>query len=156
SVRILVLPLLAKLIYSGPASWACILLVAVALTDLLDGWIARKYRQETDLGRFMDPLADKIFLCVCVIFLMARADGAQLNPVLAALLLCREYLVTGLRGVAAKSGIVMSASRLAKWKTSFQFIGLGFFTWDVSIYELYLPSAGTFILWISVILSYWS
>ena len=87
------------------------------ITDLVDGYLARKWNQVTDFGALMDPLADKVFVTVSMFFLVA----IQLIPAwVAAIVICREFMVTGLRTLAAKSGKVISADKLGKLKTFLQ------------------------------------
>ncbi len=151
--RILVLPLLAILIEREQNAWACLVLILAGFSDLLDGYIARRQKIETDFGKLMDPLADKILLGVGVIFLVARAQD-PLSPWLAALLLSREFLVTGLRAMAASRGLIVPAGKMGKWKAFFQFIGLGAYVLGGEYFGLSLSTLGTFLLWASVVLSY--
>ncbi len=93
------------------------LFVVAALSDFLDGWLARKMGLVTPLGKLMDPLADKILVSAAFVFLTAR----ELCPVwVTALIIGREFLVTGLRQIAIEAGQVLAADRLGKWKTTFQ------------------------------------
>ncbi len=88
-----------------------------AATDFLDGWLARRMGLVTPLGKLMDPLVDKILVCSAFVFFSA----AGLCPVwITALILGREFLVTGLRQVAVEAGEVLAADTLGKWKTTFQ------------------------------------
>ena len=88
-----------------------------SLTDLYDGYLARKYGWVTNLGKFLDPLADKLLVSVALIGLVQIG----LAPVWSAyLIIGRELLVTGLRAIAAYAGILIMPSRLGKWKTTMQ------------------------------------
>lgn len=92
-----------------------------AASDFLDGWLARKMGLVTPLGKLMDPLVDKILVCTAFVFFTAKG----LCPVwITALILGREFLVTGLRQVAVEAGEVLAADNLGKWKTTFQLIYL--------------------------------
>jgi len=96
---------------------ALILFIIAAASDFLDGWLARKLNLVTPLGKLLDPLADKILVCSAFVFLTAKG----LCPVwITALILGREFLVTGLRQIAIEAGQVLAADRLGKWKTGFQ------------------------------------
>jgi CDP-diacylglycerol--glycerol-3-phosphate 3-phosphatidyltransferase len=166
------MPLLAMLIQSGQGWFAFWILVLAGITDLLDGYLARYLKQESDVGKLMDPVADKVFLCVAVIFLVARTDypsilnpDPSLSPWIAVLLLSREFLVTGLRSMASSVGVVIAASQIGKIKTTFQFIGLGAIIaggrlWPnvIPTLELGIPlyALGEIFLWLSIIMSYWS
>jgi cardiolipin synthase len=100
--------------------------VAAAITDLLDGYLARLWSQQSSLGRMLDPIADKLLVSACL--LMLAADGTILGwSLLAAIvILCREILVSGLREYLAELRVSVPVSRLAKWKTSLQLTAIGF------------------------------
>lgn len=88
-----------------------------AISDWLDGYLARKMQLVTSLGKLLDPLADKILVCSGFVYLSAKG----LCPVwVTALIICREFLVTGIRQIAVEKGVVIAADRLGKWKTGFQ------------------------------------
>ncbi|MBK1831777.1 CDP-diacylglycerol--glycerol-3-phosphate 3-phosphatidyltransferase [Verrucomicrobiaceae bacterium R5-34] len=88
-----------------------------AISDWLDGYLARKLNLVTSLGKLLDPLADKILVCSGFVYLSAKG----LCPVwVTALIICREFLVTGIRQIAVEKGTVIAADGLGKWKTTFQ------------------------------------
>ena len=94
-----------------------------AATDWLDGYLARKMGLVTPLGKLLDPLADKILVCAAFVFFSAQPVGGYHCPVwVTALIIAREFLVTGLRQIAVEAGHVLAADRLGKWKTTFQLI----------------------------------
>lgn len=116
-IRIGAVPILVVLLYfPGPLIClvaAFVFLVAV-LTDLFDGFLARKFNQVTTAGKFLDPLADKLLSCSALVMLV----NLNWAPAWAAvILICRELAVTGLRAVAAESGLVIAADRFGKLKT---------------------------------------
>lgn len=97
------------------------LAVLAGITDLADGYLARKWNQVTDFGALMDPLADKVFVTVSMFFMVAF----QLLPAwVAAMVICREFMVTGLRMLATKHGKVISADKFGKLKTLLQMLML--------------------------------
>jgi len=109
------------------------LFCVAAASDFVDGWLARKMGLVTPLGKLMDPLADKILVSAAFVFLTEKA----LCPVwVTALIIGREFLVTGLRQIAVEAGHVLAADRLGKWKTAFQLTfcitGLVWLTWQHS------------------------
>ena len=97
-------------------------IILAALTDILDGYIARKYNMVTDFGRLMDPLADKIFMATAFVMMV---DKQILPGWVAVVILSREFMVTGLRLLAAHKGEVISADTTGKIKTFVQMIFLG-------------------------------
>lgn len=99
--------------------WASSIFAVAAFTDFLDGWLARRLHLVTDFGKLIDPLADKVlmtagFVCLIPIGLVPAW--------VAVVILTREFLVTGLRTLAAGKGIVLAAERLGKWKTVMQIV----------------------------------
>ena len=94
-----------------------VLFIVAAVSDFVDGWLARKMGLVTPLGKLMDPLADKILVSAAFVFFTERG----LCPVwVTALIIGREFLVTGLRQIAIEAGQVLAADNLGKWKTTFQ------------------------------------
>lgn len=90
-----------------------------AFSDWLDGFLARRMGLVTSLGKLLDPLADKILVCSGFVYLSAKG----LCPVwVTALILAREFLVTGIRQIAIEEGKVLAADKLGKWKTTFQLL----------------------------------
>ena len=120
------------------------LAVLAGITDLADGYLARKWNQVTDFGALMDPLADKVFVTVSMFFMVAF----QLLPAwVAAMVICREFMVTGLRMLATKQGKVISADKFGKLKTLLQMLMLllaGLF-W-MHILRMDMPLFGKFTL----------
>lgn len=105
--------------FPGTVGYAIALITfsVAAATDWLDGYLARKLGLVTPLGKLLDPLADKILVCAAFVFFSAK----EFCPVWAtALIIAREFLVTGLRQIAVEAGQVLAADRLGKWKTTFQ------------------------------------
>ncbi|MGD0677616.1 MAG: CDP-diacylglycerol--glycerol-3-phosphate 3-phosphatidyltransferase [Polyangiaceae bacterium] len=101
--------------------WACIVFTAAALTDVLDGYLARKLGVVSVLGKFLDPLADKLIVMAALVWMVPMGRIAAWVVVL---LLAREISVTGLRSVAASEGVIISAGQEGKTKTALQMIGI--------------------------------
>ena len=100
---------------------ATIIFVGEAITDYFDGKIARKYNMITNLGKLIDPLADKL-LVISAMVVFTKYDRLSLWIVL--VIIFRELLITGLRSIVAAEGVVIAAETLGKWKTTTQMIAL--------------------------------
>jgi CDP-diacylglycerol---glycerol-3-phosphate 3-phosphatidyltransferase len=101
--------------------WACIVFTAAAITDLLDGYLARKLDVVSVLGKYLDPLADKLIVMAALVWLVSLR---RVPAWVVVVLLAREISVTGLRSVAASEGVVISAGHEGKTKTALQMIGI--------------------------------
>ncbi|MGE5189948.1 MAG: CDP-diacylglycerol--glycerol-3-phosphate 3-phosphatidyltransferase [Gemmatimonadota bacterium] len=126
--RIVAVPVVVLLLYTPggeipfPRSLAAFILYVVAtLTDLLDGYLARRYRMITPLGKLLDPLADKLLVCAALIMLVPPGRVAAWMVVI---VVAREIGVTALRGVASTEGMIIAASALGKGKTLLLNIGV--------------------------------
>lgn len=143
--------------------WAATVFGLAAITDGFDGWLARKWGIVTILGKFLDPLADKLIVMAALIMLIPL-DRVPAWAVFA--ILAREMVVTGLRSIASSDGIVIDASDLGKYKTIFQMTAIPglmlhydfywFFGLKWSIFHVNMHNAGIFFFWISFILAIWS
>lgn len=121
--RILAIPVVLYFIdnYSPTRSFVAMLIyLGAALTDFLDGYLARRRKQISVLGKFLDPLADKLIVMAVLVYLTAMA---RCPPWLVVALLGRELAVTGLRAIATTEGLVISASDSGKQKTALQLVG---------------------------------
>jgi len=101
--------------------WASIVFTAAAFTDMLDGYLARKLGVVSLLGKFLDPLADKLIVMAALVWMVPMG---RIDAWVVVLVLAREISVTGLRGVAASEGVVISAGQEGKTKTALQMIGI--------------------------------
>lgn len=159
--RFAVVPILIFCLYPGVGRWisllAFFLFLSAALTDLADGYFARKQQSETVLGKLMDPLADKVLVASALIMLIPMG---RVPAWVCFVILARELCITGLRGVAASSGIVVAASRLGKYKSVFQYISLCILIFPLGLLPIpffeYLHHLGLAILYISMFLTVWS
>ena len=128
--RIFAIPILVCLLLfvSDPTgSWLAFSVYTYAcITDFFDGYLARAWHQQSALGRFLDPIADKLLIASVLLVLVGidRFHGVTVLP--AAIILCREILVSGLREFLAEVRVSMPVSSLAKWKTGIQMLALGF------------------------------
>lgn len=92
-----------------------------AMSDVYDGWYARKYNMVTDFGKFMDPIADKLVVTAALLVLM---EWGKVGSAVTMVILTREFIVSALRMVAASKGIVLMSDNLGKLKTAFQDIAI--------------------------------
>jgi len=129
--------------FPGGFSLALLVFLAATVTDYLDGVIARKRGLITDFGRLMDPLADKILTASAFISLCAIGKFPAWAVIV---IISREFLITGLRSLAASKGIVVPADRLGKHKTAWQMITIIYFLLLLSIGE-WSHAAWTSLAW---------
>ena len=122
-VRVALIPLFLFLAYRGLRWPALIVFIIASLSDLLDGYIARHYHQVTNFGKFMDPLADKMLVIAAMCVFVQRG---QMPGWVMALVLFREFAVSGLRLVAAEQNRVIAAAWSGKVKTTCTMVGLCF------------------------------
>ena len=128
-VRLALLPFIIILMFLPPvwawAVWTTLVLYVIgALTDFADGWVARKYNQTSEFGRFMDPISDKIFVVTILLMLVAVDNVSGIFVLAVIVILMREFLVAGLREFLGPKGISLPVIKLAKWKTTFQMIAI--------------------------------
>jgi CDP-diacylglycerol--glycerol-3-phosphate 3-phosphatidyltransferase len=123
-LRIGIIPVLFFLLQSpGPTGSlviACIFVIA-ALTDLLDGYIARKYQIVTTMGKFLDPIADKLVVNTAMILMIPLG---RIPAWIVAIIIIRDFTVDGIRTIASSEGVIIGSSRLAKQKTLCQIVAV--------------------------------
>lgn len=155
-IRIAAAPLLIYMLLSPgrvlSAVSAAVFLV-VCLTDWLDGYIARKMNIITNLGKFLDPLADKLLITTAFIMLISLD---RVPAWMVAAIVGREMAVTGLRAVASDSGIVIAAGPLGKLKTVFQIAALVPLIVYYPFFGIDFMAIGQVLLWTALILTVWS
>jgi len=121
--RIALIPVFLVLCYTGHRIAATVVFILASLSDLLDGYIARHYNQISNFGKFMDPLADKMLVLSAMCFLVEKG---QMPGWVVAVVLFREFAVSGLRLVAAERQHVIAAAWSGKAKTTCTMVGLCF------------------------------
>lgn len=158
-LRIGLTPLLLLLPwFEGPA-WSAIMgfgFLAISLTDLLDGYLARRHGTESRIGKLLDPLADKFLVMTAFVMLVAvgRIPSWALPLVIA--ILGREFGVTALRAMMSAEGVVIGASPLGKWKTGFQIAALTALLVHFPLLGLPVQELGLVLLLIATGLTVWS
>jgi CDP-diacylglycerol--glycerol-3-phosphate 3-phosphatidyltransferase len=155
-LRVICIPLvLICLKYPGElGSFLATFFFALAsITDLLDGYFARKYGAVTVLGKFLDPMADKILVSATMIMLIPLG---RIPTWMVILIIAREIAVTGFRTVAVNEGIVIQASSLGKYKTIFQSVALIGLCLHYEYFTVDFHAVGMMFLWIALVLTFWS
>lgn len=136
--------------------FATVTFFIASLTDVLDGYVARRQGSTTTLGKFLDPLADKLLVAAALIMLAAIDRTPRVPATLVVLLIAREFAVTGLRAIASSEGIILAAEELGKYKMVFQTFALHglLIHYQYGFVDFYV--GGMYFLWIALVLSLWS
>jgi CDP-diacylglycerol--glycerol-3-phosphate 3-phosphatidyltransferase len=155
-VRILLIPVFVILFLTPTPDRslsAAVIFVLAAVTDLLDGYIARRTAQVTKLGKLLDPIADKL-LVLSALILLVNID--RISALVALLIIARELAVTGIRAIAASEGLIIAAETTGKYKMALQVIGITMLILEgTGLAELgNLHLAGIVTLYLSLILGY--
>ena len=156
--RILAVPALVACFYleGDGARWLALgIFIVAGITDFLDGYLARLWKQQSSLGRMLDPIADKLLVAATLLVLAWDGTIWGVHLVAAVVILCREILVSGLREFLAELQVPVPVSQLAKWKTAIQLTAIGFLIageagdkiWD------YTSTVGFAGLWAAAILT---
>jgi cardiolipin synthase len=143
---------------------AAALFALASVTDYLDGYISRRTKTTSEIGRFLDPIADKLLVAAVLMALVQTKFVGVFETVLAAVIISREIFVSGLREYLGNFHLKMPVSRLAKWKTASQFFALAFLiagrnytnrfynsAFDLFIFDVY--AAGVALLLVSSVLT---
>jgi CDP-diacylglycerol---glycerol-3-phosphate 3-phosphatidyltransferase len=161
--RIAAVPVVVGLLYwqsiVGGGLWlrwvALAVFIAAGVTDVLDGYFARIWGQQSSLGRMLDPIADKLLVASCLLMLAAEETIRSWSLLAAVIILCREILVSGLREYLAELHVGVPVTRLAKWKTSAQMVAIGFLIAGEAGDRIVpgVTQAGIVLLWASALLT---
>ena len=161
--RIAAVPVVVALLYwqsiLGGGLWlrwvALAAFIAAGLTDILDGYLARMWGQQSSLGRMLDPIADKLLVASCLLMLAAGTTIHGWALLAAVIILCREILVSGLREFLADLRVSLPVSQLAKWKTFGQLLAIGFLIAGEAGQQVLSVTIeiGVTLLWLSAIIT---
>jgi len=134
---------------------ATALFVGAAITDWLDGWLARRWGQTSAFGAFLDPVADKLIVCVALVMLV---DLNRVDAIVAAIIVGRELTISALREWMAQMGARASVAvhSIGKLKTVSQLVAIPLLLYDGRVLGLHSRSLGTWLVWIAAILTVWS
>ena len=139
-----------------------ILFSLAGITDYFDGWLARKKGQISDLGRMLDPIADKILVISTFIILMSNNVIEGFNAIAAFIIIYREIFISGLREFLGNKSLVVKVTKLAKWKTAIQFITILVFLGSqvinnfymyTDIINIFIEFTSTLLIWITSLIS---
>ncbi len=150
--------LIVLLLYTGPVAsiLAALVFFLAIVSDYLDGYIARSYGSGSTLGKFLDPLADKVVVTAALIMLAGMAREPRVPAWIVVILIGREIIVTGLRAIAAAEGMIVAAEELGKYKMALQSIAIQGLLVHYTYFHVNFFAAGMLVLWVSMILSVWS
>ena len=151
--RIVAAPLLILFLISSSRVHALIaaaIFMAASFTDWLDGVVARRRNQVTTLGTLLDPIADKLLVAAALVSLLTIA---KIDAWIVVVIIGRELAVTGLRTVAAGVGVIVPASRLAKWKTASQYMAITMLILEKGLISPTFHMAATAVLWAALALT---
>ena len=153
--RIVVIPVIFLSIYINSITWSvltAVLFIIAAITDYLDGYLARSRNETSAFGRLLDPIADKLLVVAALLIIVANGMVHKISYIPVVIILCREVLVSGLREFLAEVNVGMPVTRLAKWKTAFQMTALSLIllgrTSDV------FAVGGEVLLWVAGVLTF--
>ena len=149
-LRILAIPLILALLFymgRGYQLLTALLFLGAAVTDTLDGYLARRRGLVTTLGKFLDPLADKLLI---VTTLIALIPAREIPVWMVIVIVGREIAITGLRGIAVSQDLIISASTLGKYKTVFEAASIFFLILDGSYFFINFRPIGLVLLWVAL------
>ena len=151
--RILLIPVVFATMYIDTAfiRWvACLIFVIAAVTDLLDGWLARSMNQVSTYGRLLDTIADKLLVVATILMLAATSRISSIGMIPAAIIVCREIMVSGLHSFLAKYNAELKVTTLAKWKAVSQMVALPILiVGNDKITNIDFTTIGEIVLWFS-------
>ena len=154
-LRIILVPVFVACFYlpvEGAMYIAAAVFVVAYFTDMLDGYIARKYNLITDFGKLMDPMADKLLTAAAMIMLTAYG---LCSPIATFLTIGRELVISAFRLVSATQGVVIAAGKIGKLKTLTQFIGIVLILLGNPLFNRIGVPFDQIVIWISVVLAVW-
>ncbi|MFC7396984.1 CDP-diacylglycerol--glycerol-3-phosphate 3-phosphatidyltransferase [Chelatococcus sp. GCM10030263] len=157
--RILAVPALVVCLFWPQDAWtrwlAFSIFIAAAITDYFDGYLARAWKQQSALGRMLDPIADKLLVAASLLMLVAGGTINSWSLWAAIIILCREILVSGLREFLAELQVSVPVTKVAKWKTTLQLVALGFLVAGPAGDDVVtgITRIGLGLLWIAAVLT---
>jgi CDP-diacylglycerol--glycerol-3-phosphate 3-phosphatidyltransferase len=155
--RIGAIPIVVLLLLFFPEKWpsfiAAFIFLLAAVSDGLDGYLARRGNMVSNVGKLLDPLADKLLVCIALVMLIPLG---RVSAWIVAVVIGREMVVTTLRGVSAADGVVIAANWTGKLKAFTQLVATNFLILHYSYFSLDIHLIGTIMIWIALVLTVWS
>ncbi len=161
--RIILVPVFLAFFYLPIPYWnyyAVLVFIVASLTDLFDGRLARKHGIVTNFGKLVDPIADKLLVCSALIILTAKPDetGGWVNEILVIIMVGREFVISGLRLIAAAEGKVLAADMFGKAKTVVQIVAIVVVMLQAGVFvgtffEQWLITGGFLLMCVATVLS---
>lgn len=165
-LRMIMIPFFIACFYLPDDLWfknliAAVVFIVAYITDAIDGHIARKYNMVTGFGKFMDPIADKLLTAAAIVFMLARGMFVNyIGEIFVFVTIAREFIVSGLRLVAAGKGVIIAADKLGKIKTVLQFITVGVILLDGYVFigsiEFIKPYVDSVFICVTLFFTIWS
>jgi len=151
------IPLIALLLLFFPGRWpsfvAAFIFFLAALSDGFDGYLARRWNTVSNVGKLLDPLADKLLVCTALIMLIPLG---RVEAWIVAVIIAREMAVTTLRGIAGAKGVVIAASQLGKKKALAQLVATNILILHYRYFFIDTHWLGTILIWIALVMTLWS
>lgn len=161
--RIFAVPIIVGLLYLElllgwhlGAYLSSIVFMLASVTDMFDGMIARQQNLITNLGKFLDPLADKLLICSALIMLVSMGPEWKVPAWAVIIIVAREIIVTGMRAIAAEKGEVIAADRFGKLKTIMQSLCIAPLLWHYPIFGFDVALLGQILFYIALLLTVFS
>ena len=159
-IRIAAIPIVVICFYS-PLDYArpiaAVLFGLAAVTDMIDGWVARRFGQVSRFGEFLDPVADKLMVAI-VLVMLVQAQSSWFEDVIAMIIIGREITISALREWMATIGerANVKVDITGKIKTTLQMFGIGFMVWKLPVYGIPIYTIGFVLLVLAAIMTIWS
>lgn len=152
-IRMVFVPIVMALLAQGTPGYcalAMVLFVVAAISDLVDGYLARKHHLESIIGAFLDPLADKLLVNGVMIMLIPLG---RMPAWMVSLFVLRDVTITALRGIAASEGMIIAASRWGKYKTTYENVGLSFLIFHYPLLGTRIHEIGLMLMYVGLVLA---
>jgi CDP-diacylglycerol--glycerol-3-phosphate 3-phosphatidyltransferase/cardiolipin synthase len=159
-LRIAAIPVVVVCFYS-PLDYArpiaAVLFGLAAVTDMIDGWVARRFGQTSRFGEFLDPVADKLMVAI-VLVMLVQADSGWFEDIIAMIIIGREITISALREWMATIGerANVKVDITGKIKTTLQMFGIAFMVWHVPLFGIPIYTIGFVLLLLAAVMTIWS